>query len=126
MARDTDHVWDQIFTDSLSDPVGTCPQGSVKNINNETFQEANRDRGNEIRKGNRRGLKDRKWKTSLFCLLVPDWTQCKEDRTAERHGSCISGKRRGRRERRKEEEKRGREGRTVRNLIVHTGQLRLI
>lgn len=51
----------------------------------------------EIREGNRKGLRARKWKTSLFCLLRADWTQCKVDRTAKRYDSNPrrSGKRRG-------------------------------
>lgn len=33
----------------------------------------------------------RKWKTSLFCLLRMNWTQRKEDRTADRQDSSSSG-----------------------------------
>lgn len=42
---------------------------------------------NKVRKGNRKGERARKWKTSLFCLLRVDCTQCKEDRAAERRNS---------------------------------------
>lgn len=66
-----------------------CSQGSgvhaaVKNFIILTLHEKNTS---EVREGNRKVLKARKWKTSLFCLLRANWTVCEVDRTAETNES---------------------------------------